>query len=93
VLMAPVNTLREAVKRLLPYTAILLGELERPSELRKASISERVVSSLACFVVVIDAHLRMKCGLPAEVDAVVAEATAARVAEFCGLVSRGLDRG
>lgn len=88
VLIAPTDTMREAIRRLLPYTAILLGELERPSELRKATISERVVSSLACFVVVIDAYLRVKCGLPAEVDAVVAEATAARVAEFCGLMSR-----
>ena len=87
VLMAPMDTMREVVRRLLPYTAILLGELERPSELRNETITERVVSSLACFVVVIDAHLRVKCGLPAEVDAVVAEATAARVAEFCGLVS------
>eukprot|EP01043_Picozoa_sp_COSAG02_P016207 COSAG02_NODE_708_length_18231_cov_53.208416_18_plen_1038_part_00 len=88
VLMAPVDTLRDAVRRLLPYTAILLGELERKSELRKAPISERVVSSLASFVVVIDAHLRMNCGLPAEVDAVAAEANAARIAEFCSLVSR-----
>ena len=88
VLMAPIDTMREAVRRLLPYTAILLGELERPSEPRKETIAKRVVSSLACFVVVIDAHLRGKCGLPAEVDAVVAEATAARVAEFCGLMSR-----
>ena len=92
VLLAPRDSIRETVRRLLPYTAILLGELERPSGaagmMRTAGIDERVVAGLACFVVLIDAYLRVKSGLPAEVEAVVAKATAARIVEFCGLSHR-----
>jgi hypothetical protein len=56
--------------------------------MRTASIDERVVAGLACFVVLIDAYLRVKSGLPAEVEAVVVKATAARIVEFCGLSQR-----
>ena len=92
VLLAPRDLIHETVRRLLPYTAILLGELEYPSgaagSMRMASINKRVVAGLACFVVLIDAYLRVKCRLSAEVEAVVAQATAARIVEFCGLSRR-----
>jgi tetratricopeptide (TPR) repeat protein len=90
-MMASTAARRATVRRLLPYTATLLGELQRRREegaLRDASIEGRVAAGLGSFVVAIDAQLRVSCGLCAEGEAVIAEAQATRVAELCKACAR-----
>ena len=89
-LMGSSGEMRATARRLLPYTATLLAELDRLRAEQRGpvhrTVLERVSIGLACFVVATDAQLRVWVGMHNEGAAVLAEARAARVAEMAGRV-------
>jgi hypothetical protein len=91
-LMSTPGEMIATVRRLLPYTATLIVELDRLRAEQQDTcrvvahlpVLERVSVALACFVVAVDAQLRVWSRARNDRAAVMSEACAARVVEMVG---------